>query len=164
MQFTATQSTFVMTAGPVDLTVNFLSPVEVGDVRSGYGGRLLTSIYQPNEMVKQSLPFSYFTLSAAPNDGKSHTVQVYSDISAEWVTGDNSLLANWSTTTGSIVTHQVQLQKQQAFTEVSDHIQRELCCSRKDDATLELTIYYTEGSAFYATQSVRQPQPTVYRS
>lgn len=28
-QFTATQSTFVMTAGPVDLTVNFLSPVEV---------------------------------------------------------------------------------------------------------------------------------------
>lgn len=29
IQFTATQSTFVMTSGPVDLTVTFLSPVEV---------------------------------------------------------------------------------------------------------------------------------------
>lgn len=29
VQFTATQSIFVMTAGPVDLTVTFLSPVEV---------------------------------------------------------------------------------------------------------------------------------------
>ena len=28
-QFTATQSTFVMAAGPVDLTINFISPVEV---------------------------------------------------------------------------------------------------------------------------------------
>ena len=30
IQFTSTQSTFVMTAGGIDLTVNFLSPVEVG--------------------------------------------------------------------------------------------------------------------------------------
>ena len=29
VQFTSTQSIFVMTAGPVDLTVTFLSPVEV---------------------------------------------------------------------------------------------------------------------------------------
>ncbi|KAF7790090.1 hypothetical protein EIP86_001040 [Pleurotus ostreatoroseus] len=105
-----------MTAGPVDLTVKFFSPVE------------------PTDLVKQSLPFSYFVLSAAPNDGKSHSVQVYSDISAEWVTGDNSLTANWTTTTGSIVTHQVQLATQQPFTEISDHIQ--------------------QGSAFYSTQSV----------
>ena len=29
MQFTSTQSIFTMTAGPVDLTATFLSPVEV---------------------------------------------------------------------------------------------------------------------------------------
>lgn len=28
-QFTATQSIFVLSAGPVDVTVSFLSPVEV---------------------------------------------------------------------------------------------------------------------------------------
>ncbi|THG97612.1 hypothetical protein EW026_g4419 [Hermanssonia centrifuga] len=105
-----------MTAGPVDLTVNFLSPVE------------------PTDLVKQSLPFSYFVLSAAPNDGKSHSVQIYSDISAEWVSGDDSLTVNWTTTTGSVVTHQVQLEQQTLFGEVSDRIQ--------------------QGSAFYSTPSV----------
>ncbi|TCD60187.1 hypothetical protein EIP91_010601 [Steccherinum ochraceum] len=115
LEFTSTQSTFIMTAGPIDLTVNFLSPVE------------------PTDLVKQSLPFSYLTLSAAPNDGKSHEVQLYSDISAEWITGDNSLTANWSTTTGSVLTHQVQLANQSLFTEISDHIQ--------------------QGSAFYSTHN-----------
>ncbi|KAL4241900.1 Glutaminase GtaA [Abortiporus biennis] len=116
LKFTSTQSTFVMTAGPVDLTVNFLSPVE------------------PTDLIKQSFPFSYLSLSAASNDGGSHKVQVYTDISAEWITGNNSLTANWTTSTGDgVVTHQVQLANQCPFTEVSDHIQ--------------------QGSAFYSTQS-----------
>ena len=64
-------------------------------------------------------------ITAKSNDGKSHSVQVYSDISAEWVTGDNSLTANWSTaTTTSSIFHQVQLESQTVFGEVSDHIQR----------------------------------------
>lgn len=61
-------------------------------------------------------------------------MQLYTDISAEWVTGDNSLTANWSTATGSTLVHQVQLAAQTPFSEVSDHIQ--------------------QGSAFYATPSV----------
>ena len=75
--------------------------------------------------MKQSLPFSYLALSAASNDGKNHSVQLYTDISAEWVTGDNSLIANWSTTTGTVLTHQVQLVNQSPFSEINDHIQRE---------------------------------------
>ncbi len=59
------------------------------------------------------------------NDGGSHAVKLYTDISAEWVTGDNSLTANWTTTVGDIITHQVQLENQEVFTEISDHIQRE---------------------------------------
>ncbi|KAF9523492.1 DUF1793-domain-containing protein [Crepidotus variabilis] len=104
--FTSTQSTFVFSAGPVDLTVSFLSPIE------------------PTDLVKQSIPFSYMTVSAASTDGASHTVQVYSDISAEWASGDNGLTVNWSTdTSNSILTHKVQLANQAAFSEVNDHSQ-----------------------------------------
>ncbi|KAJ4001761.1 hypothetical protein F5050DRAFT_1721221 [Lentinula boryana] len=103
--FTSTQSTFVLSAGPVDLTVNFLSPVE------------------PTDLVKQSVPFSYMAVSAASTDGATHSVQIYSDISAEWVSGDDSLTVNWTTTTGDILTHQVQLTSPTVYGEVSDHTQ-----------------------------------------
>ncbi|KAG0709752.1 hypothetical protein DFH29DRAFT_978606 [Suillus ampliporus] len=106
LEFTSTQSIFVMTAGPVDLNVIFLSPVE------------------PTDLLKQSVPFSYLALSAVSNDGGSHTVSVYTDISAEWVSGDDSLTVNWTTTTGNILTHQVMLENQELYTEYSDHIQQ----------------------------------------
>ncbi|KAH9853554.1 DUF1793-domain-containing protein [Lenzites betulinus] len=106
LEFTSTQSIFVMTAGPVDLTVTFLSPVE------------------PSDPVNQSLPLSYYAVAATSNDGQAHSVQLYTDISAEWITGDNSLTANWTTTTGNVLTHQVQLASQTQFGEVSDHIQQ----------------------------------------
>ena len=96
-----------MAAGPVDVTVNFLSPVE------------------PDDLVRQSMPFSYMTVSAAANDGGSHSVSLYTDISAEWVSGDDSQTVNWTTTTGDIITHQVQLETQTEFGEANDRIQRE---------------------------------------
>jgi hypothetical protein len=80
--------------------------------------------FQPDDLVKQSIPFSYITLSAVSTDGNAHNVQVYSDISAEWVSGDTTLMANWTTTTGDIFTHQVQLEEQTEFAEVNDQIQR----------------------------------------
>ncbi|GLB33929.1 putative protein with domain of unknown function (DUF5127) [Lyophyllum shimeji] len=105
-QFTATQSVFVLSAGPVEITVYFLSPVEAKD------------------LVKQSTPFSYMAVTARATDGGSHSVQVYSDISAEWVTGDNSKVATWSTSTvNNVITHQVQLQSPAVYTEINDHTQ-----------------------------------------
>lgn len=62
-------------------------------------------------------------VSAVSTNGAAHSVQVYSDISAEWVSGNNALLAKWSTTTGTILTHEVQLQSPAVFTEVNDHTQ-----------------------------------------
>ncbi|PPR07202.1 hypothetical protein CVT26_012635 [Gymnopilus dilepis] len=104
--FTSTQSIFVLSAGPVDVTVTFLSPVE------------------PTDLVKQSIPFAYMAVSAKSTDGAAHSVQIYSDISAEWISGDNSLTANWSTTVSTgVITHQVQLQHQIPFTEANDHTQ-----------------------------------------
>ncbi|KAG8707228.1 hypothetical protein FRC09_001952 [Ceratobasidium sp. 395] len=109
MKFTATKSTFVLAAGPVDLTVQFLSPVE------------------PTDYLRQSLPFSYMTLTAKSTDGAAHKIQYYTDISAEWVSGDNSLGAKWSTSTltsnGGSVVHQVTLQNPVKYAEINDHTQ-----------------------------------------
>lgn len=75
------------------------------------------------DLVKQSTPLAYMAISAASTNGAPHTVQVYSDISAEWVSGNNALVANWGTTTGSILTHQVQLSSPSVLAEVNDHTQ-----------------------------------------
>ena len=80
-------------------------------------------VVKPTDLTKQSIPFSYLAVSAASTDGATHSVQLYSDISAEWVSGDNNLVANWTTTTGSVITHQVQLASQAVLTEVNDHTQ-----------------------------------------
>lgn len=92
------------------------------------------------------------TVSAASTDGIKHSVQVYTDISAEWVSGDTSLTANWTTSTGSILTHQVQLTDPSIFSEVSDHTQCEcyLLCSLY---TVDYN-FWKDGSAFYSTISV----------
>ncbi|KAG8715007.1 hypothetical protein FRC11_006163 [Ceratobasidium sp. 423] len=120
MQFTATKSTFVLGAGPVDLTVQFLSPVE------------------PTDYLRQSLPFSYMTLTAKSTDGTSHSVQYYTDISAEWTSGDNGLPVKWSTSkltgNGNPIVHQVSLQNPVPYAEINDHTQY--------------------GTAYYATNQV----------
>ncbi|KAI9066729.1 hypothetical protein FKP32DRAFT_1673575 [Trametes sanguinea] len=105
LEITSTQSIFVMTAGPVDLTITFLSPVE------------------PANLNNQSFPFSYLAVSAASNDGSDHTVRVYADISAEWISGDNTLEAQWNTTVGDAIIHRVQLAAPQPFTEIKDRAQ-----------------------------------------
>lgn len=64
-------------------------------------------------------------MTAASNDGKPHTVQVYADISAEWVSGDNKLPVAWGTNADGVLTHQVALQTQSTFTEVNDQAQCE---------------------------------------
>lgn len=76
-------------------------------------------------VVTNEPPNGTVAVSAAPNDGASHSVQIYSDISAEWASGDDSLTVNWTTTTGTTLTHQVMLETQEEYTEYSDHIQRE---------------------------------------
>ena len=120
-----------MTAGPVDLTINFLSPVEVCAL-AGFCATFTHLLSpQPGDLVKQSLPFSYITLTAAVNDGKPHLVGLYTDITAGWVSGNFSLIANWTTSnTTNMITHQVQLVDQEPFTEVRHHAQcKQLLCS-----------------------------------
>jgi Domain of unknown function (DUF5127)/Domain of unknown function (DUF4965)/Domain of unknown function (DUF1793)/Concanavalin A-like lectin/glucanases superfamily/Domain of unknown function (DUF4964) len=74
---TATQSQYTLTAGPVTLTATFFSPVD------------------PASLPRQSVPMSYISVTAAANDGGSHSVSVYLDISAEWAHGDDTQEVSW---------------------------------------------------------------------
>ncbi|KAM5534567.1 hypothetical protein V8D89_011771 [Ganoderma adspersum] len=107
IQITPTRSIFVMQAGPINLTVTFLSPVE------------------PDDWVKQSIPFSYVSVEAQSIDGNSYSMQIYSDITAEWASGDRSSQVRWSNTdTGSSIYHDIQLQSpKHDFSEFADQAQ-----------------------------------------
>jgi hypothetical protein len=70
LRVTATRSSFILQGGGVELSVEFLSPVEPGDSR------------------RQSIPMSYVHLSARSMDGASHAVQVYMEITGDWAGDD----------------------------------------------------------------------------
>ncbi|KAJ7775994.1 hypothetical protein DFH07DRAFT_951896 [Mycena maculata] len=88
---TPTRTILTVQAGPMLLNVTFLSPVE------------------PSDWVLQSFPFSYVYVDGQATDGQAHSIQLYSDISAEWVTNSLTTPVQWSTTAGNnSVYHQVQ--------------------------------------------------------
>jgi hypothetical protein len=63
VEYTATKTIFTMNAdGKVEIVVTFLSPIT------------------PDDLQRQSLTFSYMSVSVRSIDSNSHDVQVYSDI------------------------------------------------------------------------------------
>ena len=66
LEITPTRSRFYLEGGGIRLIVEFLSPVETGDLRA------------------QSIPMSYVLMTASSLDGRPHDVQMYIDISGEW--------------------------------------------------------------------------------
>ncbi|KAF2139407.1 uncharacterized protein K452DRAFT_232773 [Aplosporella prunicola CBS 121167] len=103
-EYTSTKSTFTMDVdGKVELNITFLSPLA------------------PNDLKRQSLIFSYLNVEVTSSDGESHDVQLYSDISAEWVSGNRANVVQWEyDTTGDVAYHKVYRQNQQIFTEATD--------------------------------------------
>lgn len=49
----------------------------------------------PDDLLRSSLPYTYMDVEVVSTDGSQHSVQLYSDISAEWVSGDRSAVAQW---------------------------------------------------------------------
>ncbi|KAI9430131.1 hypothetical protein H4582DRAFT_2104007 [Lactarius indigo] len=97
-----TQTSLISQAGPMQFNLTFLNPIEPGD------------------WVKQSIPFSYISLTAKSLDGAAHAVQVYSDVSSEWMSADRSQVIVWSTTTNNnAIYHTVKLQNPAVFNEIS---------------------------------------------
>jgi hypothetical protein len=100
LQVTATRSIFTLNAGGVELTAEWLSPIEPGDLK------------------RESVPFTLLTVSARAIDGASHDVQVYADITGEWASSDESDVITWdATTTGNNRYWSVQLQTPDPLTE-----------------------------------------------
>ena len=77
LEVTPTQSRYVFQGGGITLYLTFLSPVEATDIQ------------------RLSMPLGYITAQAQSNDGNSHTVNLYFDISGEWAHGTDSTLINW---------------------------------------------------------------------
>ncbi|HTU76600.1 MAG TPA: DUF5127 domain-containing protein [Trebonia sp.] len=104
LEVTPTRTTFSLEGGGVGLTLEFLSPVEPGDLK------------------RQSIPLSYLVLSARSIDGKTHDVQLYADISGEWCSADDSQQITWAPaqvtySAGTLQAWTVQLASQQPLTE-----------------------------------------------
>jgi hypothetical protein len=97
---TATRSIFTLQNGQVELTAEWLSPVEPGDLKL------------------QTIPLSLLNVSVRAIDGASHSVQVYADITGEWASSNEAALIEWQATTSTSNRYwAVQLQDQVPLTE-----------------------------------------------
>ncbi|KAL5409434.1 hypothetical protein PMIN06_010398 [Paraphaeosphaeria minitans] len=75
----------------------------------------------PKDLKRQSLIASYLNVEVASKDGSDHEVQLYTDISAEWISGNLNAVAHWEyDTTDGLSYHKVWKQDQQPFSEVND--------------------------------------------
>lgn len=83
--FTSTHSIFTLEAGSKTFTLDFLSPVS------------------PQNLLRQSLPFSYLTVSVS--GGSSESVQIYSDIDASWTGKPNNAGWRFSTNGSTSIYH-----------------------------------------------------------
>lgn len=79
---TATQTKYDFTCGPIDLHVEFVSPLLMDDL----------------DLL--SRPVNYISYEAVSNDGQSHQVEVYVDATPEWAV--NELNQEVQVTTGKI--------------------------------------------------------------
>ncbi|EPS29563.1 hypothetical protein PDE_04513 [Penicillium oxalicum 114-2] len=97
--YTSSHTTFTVTAGSRDFTLDFFSPVS------------------PKNHLRQSLPFSYLTVTLAAGDPRS--VQIYSDIDASWTGQPGHASWNFSTS-GSTSVFEIEAVDTATFSE-NDH-------------------------------------------
>ncbi|KAF2085215.1 DUF1793-domain-containing protein [Saccharata proteae CBS 121410] len=97
--FSSTHSIFLLTAGNAEVTLDFFSPVSVDD-------------YQ-----RQSLPFSYLTVTVSPLNDATPSVQIYSHIDDTWTGQSTSSTIN-ITTTGETSVYQVTANDQATYSEL----------------------------------------------
>ncbi|GJN78449.1 glutaminase GtaA [Purpureocillium lilacinum] len=104
LEYTSTRSVFTFNVvDKVEMMVEFLSPV------------------YPEDLRRQSVTSSYINISVKSLDGKTHSVQIYSDVSGEWASGDNSQVIQWeSVAKDGVRYHKFWRKEQQKFTEQNE--------------------------------------------
>lgn len=76
-------SNFTFSAGPVELSANFFSPV------------------LPKDLCRTSIPLSYLTVSSKSLDNATHNVQLYNDVNGAWISYESNASLNWAIYQGS---------------------------------------------------------------
>jgi Domain of unknown function (DUF4965)/Domain of unknown function (DUF5127)/Domain of unknown function (DUF1793)/Domain of unknown function (DUF4964) len=77
VSLTPNRTTYVFSAGGVQVTVDFISPSE------------------PTDLMNLSIPLGFVFASASSSDGAAHGVSLYFDISGEWAHGDPATQVVW---------------------------------------------------------------------
>jgi len=123
------------------VTATFLSPIEVCAPPPQTGCEL--TLTQPTDLVNQSIPFSFLSVEVSANDGQPHRVQLYTDVSGEWLAQSDQDFV-WETIAGGTINHRFWLKNQTQLTEVSGRIR--------------------DGSVIYSTKQVSHIRKTRPRS
>ncbi|ROW08173.1 hypothetical protein VPNG_06905 [Cytospora leucostoma] len=150
--YTSTQTVFTFDVeGKVTLTATFLSPV------------------YPDDLVKQSLQYSYVDVTAVSADGASHSVQVYMDTSGEFASGsDVTQNITWDHgSTSGVLYNTFQLSTQQEFVELSQQAgwgQWFLSTADTDGVTWKIGADTVVRPQFEANQTLDNTQDTNYRA
>ena len=84
-EYTATHTIFVLSAGITTFTLDFFSPVS------------------PNNYVRQSLPFSYLTISVRASGTSSPRIQLYCDIDETWTGQAGNTVSNFTSSAGTSI-------------------------------------------------------------
>ncbi|KAK0203921.1 hypothetical protein DFS33DRAFT_1275044 [Desarmillaria ectypa] len=109
---TPTRTILVIQAGPMDVNVTFLSPIET------------------DSLVRQSFPFTYLYVDAVSRDGRQHDVQFYTDVTGEWLSNDITDNIRWSTAQKpSFIYHEASLSSPSSMNE-------------DGEMALDATLYY----------------------
>lgn len=119
----------------------------------------------PDDLLRSSLPFTYMNVDVHATDGKTHNVQLYSDISAEWVAGDHSARAQWSY--GNIATDTDSTPKSfgpapsaVSTSQASTTFGSKTAFAVPDVVAHTMVPIYAEGQGNRPTPSLNQPHPT----
>ncbi|EKG18285.1 protein of unknown function DUF1793 [Macrophomina phaseolina MS6] len=102
--FTSTHTIFTLTAGDATITLDFFSPVS------------------PNNYRRQSMPFSFLTVTASGNDGATPSVQIYSDIDDSW-TGQSASTTFTQNTAGDTTVYRIRNNNQVTYGELNEMAQ-----------------------------------------
>lgn len=98
-EYTSQRSTFIMNVnGKISMNVTFISPLT------------------PTDLMRQSVIGTYLDVSVVAIDGATHSIDLYADTSAEWVSIHATDVAQWSyTVNNGIASHQSSKQSQSEF-------------------------------------------------
>lgn len=84
VEFSATRTSFLFQCFTVNVNATFLTPIVVSHSSEDIlTSRVhLTSFFsiQARDLVRQSMPFSYFYMQAEANDNRNHDISMYSSI------------------------------------------------------------------------------------